>query len=104
MTGNAELLGIGGFQRSVETTPENHPGDKPAEGQETQAVMHTGPTQHTPIILEQGKQRFHGLSSRFRLVVDFVLQDLVDVLEAVAHQWLHILLRHVTLVAEVAAR
>ncbi|MCY1308883.1 hypothetical protein D9M70_589250 [compost metagenome] len=52
MAGDAEFLGIADLQRGVETAPENHPGDKPAEGEKTQAVVHAGTTQDGPVILE----------------------------------------------------
>ena len=39
MAGNAELLGIAQLEHSVEATPENDPGNKAPQRQETEAVV-----------------------------------------------------------------
>ncbi|MNH46659.1 hypothetical protein D3C79_1095370 [compost metagenome] len=56
MARDAELLGIGRFQRRVETAPEDHPGNEPPKCQKAQAVMDAGSTQNGPIVFEQDKQ------------------------------------------------
>src|SRR5690554_4845520 len=52
VTTYAELLGVGHLKRRVETTPKDDPGYKAAEGQKTEAVVHTGLAQQIPVELQ----------------------------------------------------
>ncbi len=53
VTRNAEGLRVGGFQRGVETAPEDDPGDEPAEGQRPQTVVDAGPAENGPVAFEK---------------------------------------------------
>ena len=53
MTARAELLGVGHFHGGIEGTPEQNACNKAANGQKPQAEMHTGPSYHLPVALEQ---------------------------------------------------
>src|SRR5690606_31262031 len=60
---NAEGLGVGGYQRGVETAPEDDASKETAQDKNAQAVMHAGAAQYTPVAFEKGQYRFHRLPS-----------------------------------------